>query len=196
MRVATIAVAIGLTLIAWVAVTSVVYAEQHSWIYNAGYLQGVMGAGLKGHPTIEFLQGYTKGTEQYWFNRGYVEGNNKLPKITKDANYTKAYTEATYNLTPGSGPLESPGLGRGLKPPVHSTDNYTDFYLGVYEGGVAGEKDQGPMPQGDQGQPMSHQRETLDGVYDQGYSLCPPGHTAEYCTGYLFGYWWASDVLG
>lgn len=30
----------------------------------------------------------------------------------------------------------------------------------------------------------------------QGYSLCPPGHTAEYCTGYLFGYWWASDVLG
>jgi hypothetical protein len=155
-------------------------------------LQGVMGAGLKGHPTIEFLQGYTKGTEQYWFNRGYVEGNNKLPKIGVDANYTKGYSEAAYALKD----LEGPGLGRGLKPPAHSTDNYTDFYLGVYEGGVLGEKDQGPMPPGDQGTPMSYQRQTPDGLKDLGYSTCPPGHTAEYCTGYLFGYWWASDVLG
>jgi hypothetical protein len=41
-----------------------------------GYLQGVQGAVLKTHHTGAFLQGYAKGAQQYWYNRGAVEGDN------------------------------------------------------------------------------------------------------------------------
>jgi hypothetical protein len=63
--------------------------QQHTWTYNAGFLQGVSGAELKTSYTQEFMSGYTKGIGLYWFNRGGVEGNNKLPMSSHNANYTK-----------------------------------------------------------------------------------------------------------
>jgi hypothetical protein len=138
-----------------------VQPTNESWRYNAGYLQGVQGAGLKGHHTVEFLQGYVKGTQQYWFNRGVAEGNNELPKSSTNADYIHGYNDATWGI---QHKRDSPSL---VKIPVHSTDNYRDFYLGMYEGG----------PQ-----------------YNEEGS-CPPGHTVEYCAGYKLGYEWSSNVM-
>lgn len=124
-------------------------------------MQGVQGAGLKTHHTLEFLQGYIKGTQQYWYNRGVAEGNNELPKSSTDGNYTQGYNDATRGI---QHKVESPNL---VKIPVHTTDNYRDFYLGMYEGGCQ---------------------------YNEEGS-CPPGHTVEYCSGHRLGYEWSSDEM-
>jgi hypothetical protein len=80
------------------AVTASQPTTNESWRYNAGYLQGVQGAVLKTYHTLDFLQGYIKGTQQYWYNRGAVEGDNKLPKSSTDANYTQGYSGAIYSI--------------------------------------------------------------------------------------------------
>jgi tetratricopeptide (TPR) repeat protein len=106
-------------------------------------------------------QGYVKGTQQYWFNRGVAEGNNELPKSSTNAYYTQGYNDATWGI---QHKRDSPSI---VKIPVQTTDNYRDFYLGMYEGGAQ---------------------------YNEEGS-CPPGYTVEYCAGYKLGYEWSSNVM-
>jgi hypothetical protein len=110
------------------------------------------------------MSGYINGTELYWCYRGYAEGNNKLPMSSQNANYTEGYKFAIKDL-PNNGNLGSI--------PVH---NQKDFYLGMYQGGVIGDKEHGTGVQPYQ-------------------SRCPSGHTAEYCAGFRFGFQWAEYAL-
>jgi len=73
------------------------FANATSWEYDAGLLQ-VSGVELKSHSTQQFMSGYIKGLQTYWFNRGYVEGNNKLPMSSENTNHTKGYKAAIYDL--------------------------------------------------------------------------------------------------
>ena len=82
--------------------------EQHTWAYNQG--------------PVAFMSGYAKGIGLYWFNRGVVEGNNKLPLSSHNANYTKGYNDATYDL---------PNVGHLGSLPAHTSDNYGDFLSGT-----------------------------------------------------------------
>ena len=70
------------------------------------------------------MMGYMKGIQTYWFNRGYAEGNNKLPMSSTNANYINGYDEATQDLAQ---------FGNVGKIPMY---NYDDFYLGIYQGGA------------------------------------------------------------
>jgi hypothetical protein len=98
-----------------------------SWRYNAGYLQGVSGVQLKGTHTQEFMSGYINGTEIYWYNRGYTEGNNKLPISSTNVNYTQGYKAVTEDNFSGPGKI-----------PAH---NQKDFYLGIKAGGDSADND-------------------------------------------------------
>ena len=147
-----------------------------SWRYNAGLLQGVSGVGLKTNHTQEFMSGYAKGIKLYWYSRGYVEGNNKLPMSSTNVNYTRGYKDATFELQDWE-----KNIG---KLPAYTSDNYRDFYLGVYQGGRMGDwQFEAPGPEN----PCVETSKDC--------SLCPPGHSAEYCAGYHFGYEWTGDEI-
>jgi len=62
--------------------------------YDIGFWQGVSGVELKGHHTPEFIAGYINGSQNYQSNRGYVDGNNRLPNSSTDMNYTQGYDNA------------------------------------------------------------------------------------------------------
>jgi len=149
----------ALSMIPLVVMPTLAFANATSWGYDAGLLQGVSGVELKSHSTQEFMSGYTKGLQTYWFNRGYVEGNNKLPS-SENTNYTKGYKAATNDLA------QFDNIG---KLPPSSNDNYREFYLGMYQGQQFSDwqHDGHPWP------PASNS--------------CPANHTAEYCAGYNFG---------
>jgi hypothetical protein len=94
------------------------------WRYNAGCMQGVQGAKMKGTHTQEFMAGYITATQIYWNNRGYAEVNNRLPMSSHNANYTAGYRDATDDLAK---------FGNLGAIPSHSRD----FYLGLYQGRIA-----------------------------------------------------------
>jgi hypothetical protein len=105
------------------------------------------------------MAGYINGTKVYWYNRGYAEGNNKLPMSSHNVNYTDGYTQATGELAQ---------FGKLGTIPAH---NQGDFYLGVEQG-------------------ADHTDEQIDKSGIGQWSLCPPGHTTEYCAGFNFGANW------
>ena len=148
---------VPLVLLLFIAVPSAKATNESS--YNQGFLQGASGAELKTHHTQDFMAGYAKGLQTYWYNRGYVEGNNKLPVSSTNVNYTAGYKGATYDLAQ---------FGNLGKLPS-SNDNYREFYLGMYQGQQFSDwqHDGHPWPPAD--------------------NSCPANHTAEYCAGYNFG---------
>jgi hypothetical protein len=142
------------------------YSDGDTSKYHAGYLQGVQGLGLKGTHTQEFFKGYFKGIQDYWWNRGLVEGYSGLPMSSHNANYTQKYKDGRAEYLTGYPGTKKCGIDLG-KLPTHTNDNYRDFYLGLDQGGDA-----------------------YDLVDEAHYLLYtgPPGHTAEYYTGWKFGY--------
>jgi hypothetical protein len=70
---------------------AIAHTTNQSWRYNAGFLQGVSGVQLTSHHTPEFMAGYLNGSQIYWNNKGYAEGNNKLPMSSANVNYTAGY---------------------------------------------------------------------------------------------------------
>src|SRR5215469_4970698 len=146
----------ALSIIPLVITPTVAFAT--TWRYDAGFLQGVSGGELEAHHTQEFMSGYLKGLQTYWFNRGYAEGNNKLPTSSTNVNYTNGYNEATQEVDQ---------FGNLGKIPIH---NQNDFYLGIWQGYLASDDDHGTA------------------MNTHTHDSCPLGHTAEYCTGYDLGY--------
>jgi hypothetical protein len=144
---------------------AIAHATNESWRYNQGFLMGVSGVELIGHHTQEFLSGYINGTHDYWYNRGYAEGNNKLPMSSGNVNYTAGYRCATDDLAQ---------FGNLGKIPAYTNDNYGDFYLGLHQGGSV-----------DMDSP----------AHDNDQWPCPTGHTEEYCAGWHFGLQRLSDEL-
>jgi hypothetical protein len=106
--------------------------------------------------------------EVTWTNtqlRGYAEGYSHLPmSFPHDKAYVKVYKEGAsdYNFTVYN---KSHGGGQQfLGPwPAHSNDNYMDAYRGWWAG---------------------------DAAYNApgNQYKCPPGHSAEFCVGYDFGF--------
>jgi hypothetical protein len=188
MRITTIVVVVGLAFALIIAIIPMQIAmaqqeEQHSFQYDRGFLQGISGTELKKTGTVyqagagtklvkatyspEFMSGYAKGLGAYWQNRGYVEGISKLPMSSHNANYTRAY-EAGRDTNQSFGSL-----------PVHTSDNYAGFYLGVYEGaGIADKIDDFNTSNSSPGDKEFLSSHITD---------CLPGHTAEYCAGFKFG---------
>jgi hypothetical protein len=127
--------------------SAIAHATNESWRYNAAFLQGVSGVELKSHHTQEFMAGYINGTQIYWNNRGYAEGNNRLPMSSQNVNYTSGYRDATDDLAK---------FGNLGAIPSHPRD----FYLGLYQGGIAAGNDHDSCPAG-----------------GPCYDKCPSGHT-------------------
>ena len=48
---------------------------------------------LKGHHTQEYLAGYRNGTSDIQFNRGAVDGWNKIPTASKNPDYLDEYSQ-------------------------------------------------------------------------------------------------------
>ena len=105
------------------------------------------------------------------WDRGYVEAWNHLPVSSHDANYTSGYNSGTHDF-----PLYSWAVHPGSLP-SDTNDNYNAFYAGFHHGMVGADQAYsgaapGPKP-----------------IFDNHNNLlCPPGHTSEYCAGYIFGY--------
>jgi hypothetical protein len=152
------------------AIAGIVASRQHTWRYNEGFLQGASNVGLNTTHTNEFLLGYSKGTQQYWYNKGYVESNNKIPMSSDDVNYTKGHTDANYDLV---------NFGHIGSLPAHTSDNYRKFYLGLQQGAFKASVVNVPG-----GENITQS------------DACPPGSTAEYCAGWKFGIQWGYDALG
>jgi len=70
---------------------------------------------------------------------GYIEGNNKLPKSSTNANYTEGYQRGYSEL--------SGNLGQEGSLPAHTRDDYRDFYVGFYEGILGFDDDYQPSGQ-------------------------------------------------
>ena len=127
------------------------------------------GIELKGTHTQEFIKGYFKGIQGYWWNRGLAEGYSGLPLsslLQKNANYTQKYKDGRAEYLTGYPGTKKCGIDLG-KLPTHTNDNYRDFYLGLDQGGDA--------------------YDLVDGTHYLLYNG-PPGHTAEYYAGWKFGY--------
>jgi hypothetical protein len=142
------------------------YSDGDTSIYHAGYLQGVQGGELKGTHTQEFIKGYFKGIQDYWWNRGLAEGYSGLPMSSQNVNYTQAYKSEHREYAAGYPTAKNCGIDLG-KLPAHTNDSYRDFYLGLDQGGDA--------------------YGIVDGAHYFLYNG-PPGHTAEYYGGWKFGY--------
>jgi hypothetical protein len=142
------------------------YSDAYTSRYHVGYLQGVSGVELKGTHTQEFIKGYLKGVQGYWWNRGLAEGYSGLPMSSQNANYTQAYKSEHAEYAAGYPCTKKVGFDLGTLP-THTNNNYRQFYLGLDEGGDA--------------------YWMVDGLHYALYN-CPPGHTAEYCAGWKFGY--------
>jgi hypothetical protein len=142
------------------------YSDGDTSIYHAGYLQGVQGGELKGTHTQEFIKGYFKGIQGYWWNRGLAEGYSGLPMSSQNVNYTQAYKSEHREYAAGYPTAKNCGIDLG-KLPAHTNDSYRDFYLGLDQGGDA--------------------YGIVDGAHYFLYNG-PPGHTAEYYGGWKFGY--------
>jgi hypothetical protein len=135
-------------------------------------LQGVSGVELKGHHTQEFMSGYINGTKGYLANRGWTEGYNHLPmSFPQNPRYTFNYKLGAADRVR----YDNDGVTL-VAPPAYTNDNYSDFYLGMYQGANAAVK----------GYDNS----------DMHYDSCPLGHTAEYCAGWKSGYNHDADELG
>lgn len=98
-----------------------------------------------------------------------VEGYNGLPMsslLQKNANYTQSYKDGRAEYLTGYQGTKKCGIDLG-KLPTYTNDNYRDFYLGLDQGGDA--------------------YWLVDGAHYLLYNG-PPEHTAEYYTGWKFGY--------
>jgi hypothetical protein len=84
---------------------------------------------------------------------------------THTPDYIAGCKEGTHQRTVSPPPPEE----QSTKPPVHTNDNYKDYYEGYHDGAVS-----------------------ADFEYDNGMGLgfhgCPPNHSQEYCVGYENGY--------
>jgi tetratricopeptide (TPR) repeat protein len=128
--------------------------------YNAGFTQGYEGIPLKHHHTHDFLTGYKNGISSYLFNRGEVEVENGMSPTSKNPDYIQGFQQGKAILADG-GSIEH-------TLPMHTADNYTDFYIGYHNGAAAADSD--------------NSKDNL------GYHGCPSGHTKEFCDGYSAGY--------
>ncbi|MGC2573637.1 MAG: hypothetical protein WA364_19145 [Candidatus Nitrosopolaris sp.] len=142
------------------------YSDGDRSRYHAGYLQGVQDIGFKGHHTQNFTRGYFNGVQHYWSDRGLVEGYNGLPISSHNMNYTSSYRDGHAEMASGYQGTKKCGIDLGQLP-TYTNDNYRDFYLGLDQGGEA--------------------YDMVDGTHYFLYNG-PPGHTAEYHTGWRFGY--------
>jgi hypothetical protein len=110
--------------------------------------------GLSGSPRA---QQYNQGSSDCYYGR-VVPG-------THTPDYIAGCKEGTHQRTV-SPPLPEE---QSTKPPVHTNDNYKDYYEGYHDGAVS-----------------------ADFEYDNGMGLgfhgCPPNHSQEYCVGYENGY--------
>jgi len=115
------------------------------------------------------MTGYINGSKSYWYNRGYVEGNNKLPMsdFVKNTDYSAGYEAAIQDL---------PTFGNLGKIPTYTQK---DFYLGIDQG-------------------IKHTDEQIDKSGIGQWSLCSPGgeHTVQYCAGFNFGADWEGYIRG
>ena len=123
---------------------------------------------MNGTQTPEFIKGYSKGLQGYYWNRGASEGYSGLPPSmsSQNVNYTQAYKDEYREYVAKYPTAKNCGIDLG-KLPVHTSDNYRQFYLGIYEGDDA--------------------YNLVDGGHYFLYKG-PPGHTAEYYAGWKFGY--------
>ena len=110
----------------------------------------------------EFTKGYLKGIQGYWWNRGLVEGYSGLPPSLQNKNYTDAYKSEHTDYVTGRQCTKDLGTL-----PVHTNDNYRQFYLGMDQGGDA---------------------YNLVGGLHRFLEDGPPGHSEEYYAGWKFGY--------
>jgi len=110
-------------------------------------------------------------------DRGYVEGYSHWPmSFPHNSTYVDAYKMGVrdYNWT-----FQDKAWTFLGRLPAHSTDNYRDFYLGEQAGSDA------------YCNPIMHKCSALEGggngclTYKE---KCSPGHSAEYCAGYYFGF--------
>jgi hypothetical protein len=91
--------------------------------YHQGYLQGVQGIELKDQThTPDFMKGYFKGIQSYWWNRGAAEGYSGLPPSTQNVNYTDGYKDKHPEYLAGYPTAKKCGIDLG-KLPVQSNDN-------------------------------------------------------------------------
>jgi hypothetical protein len=104
--------------------------------------------------------------------RGFAEGYSHLPmSFPHDKVYVQKYKDGVaehtfdlYDISRGGGCVI---LGTW---PAHSSDNYRDFYRGWIAGDdtYAAQEGHSPSP--------------------RDLSVCSPGHSAEFCAGYHFGF--------
>jgi len=107
------------------------YADGDISPYHSGYIQGIQGITLKGIHTQQYLKGYFKGLQGYYWNRGLVEGYSGLPmSLQKNKNYTDAYKSEHAERAAGYPCTKKAGFDLGILP-AHTNDNYRDFYLGL-----------------------------------------------------------------
>jgi hypothetical protein len=130
---------------------------------KAGFWEGYQGIPIKGYHTHDFVIGYKNGTASYWSNRGKVEAENVMSPTSTNLDYIQGYQQGKTTLAHGG------FIQHTL--PLHTNDNYMEFYIGYRDGMTA-----------------------QDGDYNAGYNqrhyecTSGPNHTREYCNGYYNGY--------
>jgi hypothetical protein len=98
-------------------------------------------------------------------DRGYVEGYSHWPMSSHDKEYVEDYKLGVRDYAALKADSSLMFLGAL---PAHSRDNYKDFYLGEHAGDDA--------------------YWAAQGHNTTAYYTCPPGHSAEFCIGYKFGW--------
>jgi hypothetical protein len=115
-----------------------------------------------GQHTQDYLYGHRNGTSSFQWNKGFSEGYSRVPLSSHTSDYLDGYKFGVRDRTVYLEPSVPSQL------PAHTKDNYTHYYIGIHDGGVAADND------------------NANGSV--GYHGCPAGHTQEYCVGYEQGY--------
>jgi tetratricopeptide (TPR) repeat protein len=155
-----------LDLLAWTnngqvptTLTLAPFSNDTSTPFKAGFWQGYKGIPIKkGHHTPDFIAGYNNGTTSYWSNRGKVEAENGMSPTSNNPDYLDGYKK------------QGKTAGHQYILPLHTNDNYLNFYIGYQDSATAQEED-------------------YNAGYSQRHFECATGqHGQEYCTGYYRGY--------
>jgi len=143
------------------------YAQpDQSAAFSEGFSQGYLGVPFKGHHTEQFTLGYVNGSQEIRNNRAEVAGISGLPFLFQNDDKAKTvYDEAKdTRLFVQCGANDPIGTL-----PVQTDDNYRSFWIGYEDGALLRDN--------------SDPSENFPTFGD-----CPSGQTAEFCTGWKFGW--------
>jgi hypothetical protein len=158
-------------------------------------VHGYENMGLNGTHTKEFFWGYTNGTLDLWFNRGYVCGwsalrchgipdyhslEGKLQNQFYKGNHTawldriNAQDKTKYDYPLPYSQKLTTDLLKYTTLPAKSNDSYWQYYIGFHNGNKV-ESDQ-------------HDNGGVSQYIHPWSNECPSGTTKEYCAGYAAGW--------